>query len=454
MKKILLIFIVTTFLSSCGIYTNYQRPQNTSIDSLYTKMGMDNVDSMNIGQLHWREIFTDNRLQTLIEQGLKNNNDLQIARFRIKEAEAALMASRWSFIPSFSIGSQGTISSFDGQKASKIYQIPITASWQVDIFGSLRNARKRAKVLLESSHVYRQAVQTQLIASIAGSYYQLVLLDEQLKVSEETAEVWRKNVRIMQVLMETGEYNDAAVSQSEANYNRVYASVLDLLQQIHETKNTLSLLLGEPVQTIQRGTLDDWQPIKNLSAGIPLSLLSQRPDVMQAEQNLASAFYSTNEARSAFYPSLILSGSAGWTNNIGTILNPGKLLLEVVGSLTQPVLQNGRLRANLKIARAQQEEARLGFSQALLNAGTEVNNTLTQVQTFRSKAEFYERQVSALKRTVKSTNLLMQNGTITYLEVLTAQEDLLSAELDLLTNRYNEIVSVISLYQSLGGGRE
>ena len=281
------------------------------------------------------------------------------------------------------------------------------------------------------------------------------MLDEQYRISEETAVNWRESVRTMRAMMAAGMTNEASVSQSEANCRQVEASLLDLKQQIKEVENSLSILLGEVPGGIERGHLAGQDFPEDLTVGVPLQLLSRRPDVKSAELSLASAFYSTNAARSAFYPSITLSGTAGWTNSAGNmIINPGKLLLSAVGALTQPLFNKGLNIAQLKIAKAQQEEAKLAFQQALLNAGSEVNNALTQVQTARGKTELRTGQIISLENAVRSTQLLMQHGTSTYLEVLTAQQSLLSAQLTQVADRFDEIQGIINLYQALGGGRD
>ena len=281
------------------------------------------------------------------------------------------------------------------------------------------------------------------------------MLDEQYRISEETAVNWRESVRAMRAMMAAGMTNEASVSQSEANCRQVEASLLDLKQQIKEGENSLSILLGEVPGGIERGHLAGQDFPEDLTVGVPLQLLSRRPDVKSAELSLASAFYSTNAARSAFYPSITLSGTAGWTNSAGNmIINPGKLLLSAVGALTQPLFNKGLNIAQLKIAKAQQEEAKLAFQQALLNAGSEVNNALTQVQTARGKTELRTGQIISLENAVRSTQLLMQHGTSTYLEVLTAQQSLLSAQLTQVADRFDEIQGIINLYQALGGGRD
>lgn len=464
-KQFILLAVAGLVLTSCGIYTKYQRPEDITTDGLYGHdldgQSLDSLslfaasDTTSIASLSWRELFTDPQLQSLIEQALQGNTDLLSAQQRIKEAEATLMSAKLSYLPSFMLTPQGGVSSFDNSKGSWTYSGIASASWEVDIFGKLTNAKRRSKALYLQSLEYEQAVSTSLIANVANLYYTLLMLDEQYRISEETAASWRESVRTMRAMMAAGMTNEASVSQSEANCRQVEASLLDLRQQVKEVENSLSILLGDVPGTIERGRLAGQEFPQELAVGVPLQLLSRRPDVKSAELSLASAFYSTNAARSAFYPSITLSGTAGRTNSAGSmIVNPGKLLFSAIGSLTQPLFNKGLNVAQLKIAKAQQEEARLAFQQALLNAGSEVNNALTQVQVARGKTELRARQITSLETTVRSTRLLMQHGTSTYLEVLTAQQGLLSAQLTQVADRFDEIQGIINLYQALGGGRE
>lgn len=456
--KLITLSVSCLLLSSCGIYTTYERPSDINTDGLY---GQDlneeavAVDTASIASLSWRELFTDSHLQTLIEHALQSNTDLLSAQQRIKEAEATLSSAKLAYLPSFMLTPQGGVSSFDKSKGSWTYTGIASASWEIDIFGKLTNAKRRSKALYLQSLEYEQAVSTSLIANVANLYYTLLMLDEQYRISEETAVNWRESVRTMRAMMAAGMTNEASVSQSEANCRQVEASLLDLKQQIKEVENSLSILLGEVPGGIERGHLAGQDFPEDLTVGVPLQLLSRRPDVKSAELSLASAFYSTNAARSAFYPSITLSGTAGWTNSAGNmIINPGKLLLSAVGALTQPLFNKGLNIAQLKIAKAQQEEAKLAFQQALLNAGSEVNNALTQVQTACGKTELRTGQITSLENAVRSTQLLMQHGTSTYLEVLTAQQSLLSAQLTQVADRFDEIQGIINLYQALGGGRD
>jgi len=372
---------------------------------------------------------------------------------RVDEAKASLLAAKLAFAPSFALAPQGTVARFSGVTA-ETYSLPVTASWQVDAFGGLLNAKRGAKSSLLQSEAYRQAVQTQVIANIANCYYTLLMLDKQLDITEKTAKMWGENVEAMKAMKKAGMTNEAGVSQSEATYYQVNATLPDLRRQIRETENTLSLLLAQSPQQIQRGTLADQRMPEKLSVGIPLQMLSNRPDVKQAEMTLASAYYSTNQARSAFYPQITLSGSAGWTNSAGSVIvNPGKFLLSAVGSLTQPLFARGANAARLKIAKAEQQAALLAFQQSILSAGSEVSNALYQYQVAGEKCIQRKQQIESLNSSVDKTQQLMKYGSSTYLEVLTAQQSLLSASLSDVADSFQRIQAVINLYQALGGGR-
>lgn len=460
MKKIFfsICLICLLALSSCNIYSRYQQPQLPVVDSLYQRLPIDttaiSVDNTSIGYMSWRAVFTDTLLQHWIEQGLQHNTDLQIARLRVEQAEAVLMASRLAFVPNVNLSAQGGLSQYTGKELSKSYNLAVTADWELDIFGKKLNASRGAKAALEETKAYKQAVQTQLIATIADSYFTLLMLDEQLEISRRTLDTWEENIRTLEALKRAGKTNEAAVLQAKANRLNVEASVLTLERSIIEQENSMSVLLGMAPSTMQRGELNEQVFPEELSVGIPLQLLSFRPDVRQAEYVLAQAFYATNAAHAAFYPTISLSGSAGWTNNGATITNPAGWLLNAIGSLVQPLFNHGNNVANLQIAKAQQQEAMLLFRQSLLNAGAEVNNALVQWQTARKRLEIGKKQIVNLQAAIWNTRLLMKHGSANYLEVLTAQQNLLQAELMQASDQYNEIQGVISLFHALGGGNE
>lgn len=452
MKRIIIGLLLLTGLSGCHIYRTYERPELSGVDSLYRVPAMTE-DTMSLADFSWKELFTDTVLQQLIEKGIANNTDLNIARLKVREAEALLTSSKLAYLPSVSLTPQGTIKSIEGNSPTKTYNLAASADWELDIFGRLTNAKREAKAVLEQSQAYKQAVQTQLIATIANSYYTLLMLDKQLDISRRTAEIWAENLRVMKALKKAGQTTEMAVAQIEASKLSVDASLLSLEQQITEVENSLSSLLGVVPQRIDRSTLDMQSFPDTLSVGVPLQLLQRRPDVRQSEAALAESFYTTNRAYSAFYPAITLSGSAGWTNAAGAIIsNPGEWLFSAVGALVQPLFNRGQNIANLKVAKARQEEALLTFRQTLLNAGTEVNDALLQWQVARRRLDLDRQQIISLQSAVRSSELLMRHSSQNYLEVLTARQTLLDAELSAVSDRFEEIQGVINLYHALGGG--
>lgn len=453
-RTTIILCVAAATLSGCHIYKPYSRPE-VDTEGLYGQ-DVEARDTASIASLPWTELFTDPTLQSLIREGLERNTDLGIARLRVKEAEASLLSSRLAYLPSLTLNPQGQLSSYDGAKTEKTYNIAAAAQWELDFFGRLTNAKRGARAALEQSVAYRQAVRTQLIATIANNYYNLLTLDRQLDISRRTAESWKEVIRTYEAKLAVGEANEAAVAQAKASMLSVEASVLTLRKQIKAQENSLSALLGRMPGSIERTTLDGQEFPDRLAVGVPLQLLERRPDVRQAEAALAQAFYNTGAVRSAFYPGVTLSGSAGWTNNSGAaIVNPGNWLLSAIGSLTQPLFNRGRNIANLRVAKARQEEALLSFRQSLLKAGNEVNDALAQWQTARERLDIDRRQVEALRRAADNTLRLMEHSdSTTYLEVITARQSLLQAELTEANDRFDKIQGVINLFHALGGGAE
>ena len=457
--KIITLMCATVLLSSCHIYKAYDRPEDIVAEGLYRDTALVNdtlaSDTSNFGNLPWREVFTDPQLQTYIEQALENNADLRSAALNVKQAQATLMSSRLAYLPQLSLSPQGTISSWDKGKASQTYSLPVNASWQIDLFGQILNPKRNAQVSLKQAKYQQQAVQTQLIANTAYIYYTLLMLDRQLTITEETADVLKDNLETMIAMNQYGNVTSAAIEQSRSAYAQVVASLSDLRQSITETENSFCLILNQPAQHIERGVLEEQQLPTQFSAGVSLQLLSNRPDVQAAEMALAACYYNTNSARAAFYPQITLSGSAGWTNSAGSaIVNPGKLLASVIGSLTQPLFYRGANIARLRQARAIEEQAKISFQTALLNAGNEVSNALSLYQNTNQKAEMRAMQVNSARKAAEDTKELFNLGTSTYLEVLSAQQSYLSAQLSEVTDTFDQMQAVINLYQALGGGRE
>ena len=448
MRKILIpiiLLLTIVMMNSCALYKDYERQEIDFVDSLYNRIPTAD-DYESIASLTWKELFSDTLLQNLIELGLENNTDLEIARLKVEQAEATLKTSKLAFYPDVSFSAQAGVN-----QNGFNYSLAPTASWEIDAFGRLHNTKKGAQAALEATKSYQQAVQTQLVATIADSYFTLLMLDEQLEISKRTQKTWEENIRTLEALKRAGKTNEAAVLQAKANKVNVEASILTLKKQIIEQENSLSALLGLVPQELERNELSEQIFPDTLLMGLPLSSLVNRPDVRQAEYKLVEAFYATNVARSYFYPTITLSGNGGWSGVSG---NPGDWIFNAVGSLMQPIFNQGKNKARMKISESQRQEALLNFKQTLLDAGTEANNALISWQTARKRLDSDKLQIVYLKGAVLNTQLLMKNGQADYLEVLTAQKNLLQAELTETNDRYLEIQSVITLYHALGGGLE
>lgn len=436
--KIIIVAAAILTLGSCSMYREYERPKLHYLDSLYRRLP-DLQDSSSIAELSWREFFADTTLQEWIRLGISFNTDLSIARFKVDQAQATLHAARRAFFPSASLSAEAGING-----GSMSYSLTPSFSWEADIFGKMTNAKRSAAAAVEQSVAYKQAVQTQLIATIAETYYTLLMLDAQLAVSQRTQKTWEENIRTLEALKMAGKTNEAAVLQAKANMLDVQNSIYVLHKKIFETENAFSSLIGIVPIIIDRGTLKGQEFIEHLSGGLPAEILGNRPDVRQAELQLKQAFYATNQARASFYPTVKLDGFLRF--------DPSGFITDLGASLLQPLYARGLNNAQLRRAEAQQKIALYEFRQKLLDAGIEVNNALIALKTAQSMVKIDKKQIVHLQAAVWNTQLLMKHGNTNYLEVLTAQQKLLQAELSEISDRYEEIRSVINLYHALGGG--
>ncbi len=458
-NNILIMVSAVTLMSSCGIYNKYERP-DVNVTGIVRDVASNTdtlavADTASFGNLPWRSVFTDPQLQALIEQGLANNTDMLNAALNVKMVEAQLTAAKLAFVPSFTFSPQGTISSWDGSKATKTYSLPINASWSIDLFGNLLNQKRSAQMALLATKDYQLVVKTNLIANIANMYYTLMMLDKQLEIVDNMTQLTKDTWDMMKLQKELNNAKETSVQSAEANYYSVLAQAADLKRQIRETENSLSLLLGQPAQTIGRGKLENQSLPTEFSTGVGIQMLNNRPDVHYAEMTLAQCFYDTQAARSKFYPSITISGSGAFTNNSGGgIVNPGKWLLSAIGSLVQPIFQNGQLVAQLKVAKAQQEQAFNTWQQAVLSAGSEVSNALVLYNSSEEKSKLEQKQIESLTKNVQYTKDLFSMGSSTYLEVITAQQSLLNAELAKVQDDFYKMQAVVNLYYALGGGRD
>ena len=458
LNKIFLFASASLLMTSCGLYNKYERPEVNAKgivrDVQSTTDTLAVADTASFGNLPWREVFTDPQLQSLIETGLANNTNLLNAALNVKMVEDQLMIAKLAFVPGFTFSPQGTVASWDGNKATKTYSLPVTASWSVDLFGNLLNVKRSAQMALLATKDYQQVVQTKVISNIANMYYTLLMLDKQLQVVNDMSKLVEETWNIMKIQKELGRVKETSVQSAEANLYSVQAQAADLKRQIRETENSLSLLLGQQAQTIKRGTFEGQSLPSKFSTGIGLQLLNNRPDVHYAEMSLAQCFYDVNTARSKFYPNITISGTGAFTNSGGGgIVNPGKWLLSAVGSLTQPIFAHGQIIAGLKVAKAKQEQAYNTWQNAVLSAGSEVSNALVLYNSSDEKSKLEGKQVESLKKNVEYNKMLFNDGSATYLEVITAQQSLLNAELSKVADDFYKMQAVVNLYYALGGGR-
>ena len=457
-KNIIILGLAAVTFTGCkSLYGKYERPDvNTRglvRDAVSATDTLAVADTSSFGDMPWRTVFTDPQLQTLIERGLANNTDLLNAALNVKMAEAQLKAARLAFVPSFTFSPQGTIASWDGNKATKTYQLPIAASWSIDLFGNLLSQKRSSQMALLGTRDYQLVVKTNVISGIANMYYTLLMLDRQLAIVTDMENLTKDTWKLMKIQKDLGRVRSTGVQSAEANYYSVQTQRVDLQRQIREIENSLSLLLGQPAQTIMRGKLEDQSLPTNLSTGIGIRMLNNRPDVHYAEMSLAQCFYNVKMARSKFYPNLTISGSGIFTNSSGMgIVNPGKWLLSAVGSLVQPIFQHGQIIAGLKVAKAQYEQAYNKWQYAILSAGSEVSNALVVYNSAEEKSRLEAKRIATLKQNVEDTKQLLNQSSSTYLEVITAQQNLLNAELAKVTDDFNKMQAVVNLYQALGGG--
>ena len=446
-------------LSSCGLYNKYDRPDVVTDDIVRDPVAqngaLQSTDTTSFGNLPWRELFTDPQLRLLIEQGLEKNPDLLNAALNVQMVNEALKCARLAFLPSIALTPQGTISKLmtDPAVTTKSYQLPISASWNVDLFGNLLNAKRSAQMQLIATKDYQTVVQCNIISGIANLYYTLLMLDRQVEIVNDMEQLTKETWEMMKFMHENRVgYRSTAVQSAEAAYYSVQAQKVDLLRQTRETENALSLLIAQPAQTIQRGKLADQSLPTTFATGVSIELLNNRADVHSAEMTLAQCFYDVQQARSRFYPGITITGTGAFTNSNG-VVNPGKLLLSAVGSLVQPIFQHGQIVAGLKVAKMQYEQSYNKWQNAVLKAGNEVSNALVSYNSSAEKGELESKRVAVLKQNVEDTKKLMSSSSnTTYLEVISAQSNLLNAEISEVTDQFNKMQAVVNLYLALGGG--
>ncbi len=456
-----MVAVFATATTSCGLYKKFDAAdQNSQLVNEFAEASQAPVDSTALGNLPWQEVFTDPILVDIINQALTNNVDLKNAKLNIDVAHANMLGARLSYLPSVVLAPNGSgaTASVPGSKMAWTYQIPLSVSWEIDIFGRLLNGKRSAEASYEMSKDYEQAVRSQIIGGVANCYYAISALNGQLALQRETAAIWASSVQMMKDMWEAGHTTSAAVVQSQAQYESILASITELETALHEANNSLSLLVGVMPQTWEIPAAQSVMLPEQFNTGVPMVALANRPDVRAQERSLAVAFYATNSARAAFYPQLSISANGGFTNSLGSlILNPGEWFINLAGQLTAPLFARGQNIARLKAAKAQQQQSLNSFEHTIMKASAEVGSALVTYNNAISKEGHLKSQVEYMAQAVDITETLFRNSATsyntTYLEVLTAQQSLLGAQMNFINCQLARSQAVINLYQSLGGGR-
>ena len=460
MKKIMIFAAATLLMGSCGLYNKYDRPDvNTAgliRDAFNDADTLAVQDTASFGNLPWREVFTDPQLQALIQQGLEKNTNLLNAALNVQMYEAMLKAAKLAFLPAVNIGSttpMGQISTThtDPSVTTKSYSLPISASWTLDLFGNVLSQKRSTQMKLIGMKDYQMAVRAQVVSGIANCYYTLLMLDEQLRIVTEMSQMSKETWEMMQKQFELGRMRSTSVQSAQAAYLNTQTQINEFKRQIRATENALSLLIGDAGHQISRSTLGSQVLPSQFATGVGVALLQNRPDVHQAEMNLAACFHDIQTARSKFYPSITIGASATFSNANGA-MNPGKWITSLFGSLTQPIFNRGALTANLKVSKLQYEQAFNNWQNAILKAGNEVSNALVNYNGYDDNSKIEAERIEVLTKNVEDTKALYQSSGSSYLEVLTAQQQLLSAQLNKATDDFNKMQAVVSLYTALGGG--
>ena len=455
--KYFLAAVLAVSLSSCQLYKKYELPTDNAYVKTYEEsMQAAAADSTSLPFLGWERVFTDPVLQGYIRTALANNKDIDNAVENINIARAQLKGAKLSYFPAVALNPNGGAAKYGSSKMDTwTYTIPMSISWEVDIFGKILNRKRGAQVTVEQMGDYHQAVTSQIVCAVANCYYSLMLLNQQLDITERTSVIWKDQVESMKLMKQAGMVNEAAVVQSDANYWSIMASIPDIKESIHSLQNTLSLLLHSYPQKWEVSSDMDFELPTDIENGVPVSYLAARPDVRAAERNLAVAYYNTNSARASFYPGLSISSNGGFTNLLGSIVsNPGKWFIQLAGSLAAPLFSRGTNIANLEVAKARQRVAMNDFETAVLSASADVSDALVSYKHNHEKRGYLMKQIDDLEKSVEYTQeLLTLDQRTTYLEVLTARSSLLNAQLSSLAAWHSKVSALISLYQAVGGGR-
>jgi len=460
LNKVVILAVAALTLQGCFVAKNYQRPKLEETQNLYRTDQLP-TDSLSLANVSWAELFTDTYLKQYIQEGLENNIDIRIAIQQMAVAKAYLKQGKAGNLPSLNANASVTHQEFAKNSQfgqvfdGSLQQFDLSArlSWEADIWGKIRSTTRANQASYLQSVAAHQAVKTQLVSTIASTYYRLLALDEQLNITKQTIATREKSVETIKALKEAGQVTQVAVDQNIAQHNNAKALQVDIEIAIFRIENVLSFLLGKSPQHLERNTLETQSIDTDIKLGVPASLLSNRPDVMAAEYGLITSFELTNVAKSNFYPALTITATSGFQSiELDNWLNPDSWFATFVGGLAQPIFNQRKIKTQYEVARAQQEQALLNFKQALLTAGGEVSNALYAYHAETEKFTYRQNEVEALRNAETNSEELLKNGYANYLDLLTARQSALNAELNVIDSKLQQLLTVVDLYEALGGG--
>ena len=457
--KFILLLTAPLLLQSCFVAKNYSRPE-LETESLYRTDQLPQ-DSISMADVSWKDLFNDEQLKSYITKGLENNLDIRIALQNVVAAEAYLKQGKAGYYPTLSGTASFTRTKNSGNsqfgsfftRPLEQYELSGSLSWEADVWGKIRSNKRAYGASYLQSVAAHQAVKTNLVSGIASTYYQLMALDKQREIAEQTLEARKSSLETTQALKDAGQVTEVAVKQTEAQVHTTEIILINLKNNIKLLENAFCILLGEPAHEVLRGKLDDQSIDTDLKTGVPYLLLANRPDVMQAEYGLINAFELTNVAKSSMYPSLKLTANGGFQSlEFENWLDASSLFSQLIGSLTEPIFNGRRLRTQMEVAKAQQEKALLSYEKILLTAGREVSDALYTYNAESEKLLARSKELEAYSTAEDYSEELLNNGLANYLEVLTARQNALNSELNYVDSQYGQLNAIVELYRALGGG--
>jgi multidrug efflux system outer membrane protein len=455
--------VVTLILAvaGCAVGPQYKRPE-VAVPATYRAADPDDTGATSLGDAKWWEVFKDLQLQELMRTALQQNYDVRIAATRILQARAQLGITRADQFPTVTAGASATEQRFAASSLAPgfpalqfgLWQLDASASWVVDFWGKYRRATESARASLLASEWGRRSVVSTLVSNLGSAYFQLRELDLELEISQRTLTSRQESLRLTRIQADRGATSLLDVRQAEQLVYIAAAQISDLERRIDQQENQISLLLGRNPGTVTRGGALTEQPHPpEIPAGLPSALLARRPDILQAEAQLIAQNAQIGVARAAFWPQITLTAEGGTASAALSGLFGGPAgLWSFAGNLTQPIFNAGRLRSNVRLAEARQQEASLAYQQTIQTAFREVSDALIGYRKGREVREEQMLLTDAARGAAQLSEMRYRGGVASYLEVLTSETNYFAAQLSLTQAQLNELLTMVQLYNALGGG--